>query len=301
MSYKKTAYYCNALTVKNTKCKSHVVQRNTKCWRHQIEKATRTKIIKHIVQPTQIKKPIYSKPPIRVETTKFKCDKIIIRSEILTFKEGLNLYHGTYRKTKESLDELKDSESKYNTLQTYADGSCMNDLQYLKFFGVGRNLPNYYIAHNDYTNKCTLKYTTKKTLHLIDVGNKLIDKLSYLLLINKSHKSNELYSEIDGWIGYDDPGDNWREVCLFRPIECLNLQAEEYIGDYISSDDKYIWSKEEVMDLKKKFLESFNIHICVDQDGIRAYNINPIKNTSSKSHIFQEIHNKTDLQNNFLN
>ncbi len=194
-------------------------------------------------------------------------NSLIVKSLILTLRKGFPLYHMTYRRTEQSLDDLKSVENipQYEALFKLKENEPLNDLVNPKYFSINSNHPQYYGA--DYKNTAALKYTTKKELKLIDIGDKhsypefsaAFDFRDYSQGVNPPIKPEIIYkfeSQFDGWIGYDDIGAGWREIYLFHPNECVDHNYIDYENPLPDITTRYLWEADEIQDLKANLVES---------------------------------------------
>ena len=140
----------------------------------------------------------------------FKSSDHVNYGDILDFHPGLKLYHITPLNIPENYDD-------YPFLEDLAkDVRYTYDMSNQMYFGLTEHFTKYYDywdkMRNDW-NCAHLMFETKNSLKLV--------------YINKhGDYGGSLVEGIDGWIAYDDPFDNFREVLIFQPWEHLIFHSE---------------------------------------------------------------------------
>lgn len=138
---------------------------------------------------------------------------------MLTFKEGLDLFHITEKAGGDRSDNVIYDEDGNDVIIEIPEGQPFgDDRKHAKWFGLTEDFTLHYDSTGDMAH---LKYKTKKEIKLVVmIANSFDEKDLYATLISKIEKMEG----IDGIIGKDDPindRDTWLELCLFHPQNLL--------------------------------------------------------------------------------
>lgn len=155
--------------------------------------------------------------------------KMIILNENLNLFHSGPIYNDEYHR--KNPKELTETQLDFLSKTMPKDKMDLSVPNHPKFFSLTAEHPYSYGVDNIMFG--SVMYTLKKPVVLIDLEIKDNKDKIYLKLKEELHqlwpkvgepfKNLNNYSDcFDGWIGYDDYPDPWREVFLFRPWECLS-------------------------------------------------------------------------------
>lgn len=173
-----------------------------------------------------------------------------IELEILVFKQGLRLYHITplnnlENQMEEGREYMKDlpKDVKY----TYDPSNPM-------YFGLSEIFTMYYDTWSRKTSQwksAHLYAETTDTIKLLNVDKNKPDTIDRNIF--ETLKENGL----DGYIGYDDPNSNWREIVINEPQKNVKF-IHELIHDYQSIGSSYPAKHLDQQNLDNSIIGRFN-------------------------------------------
>ena len=161
------------------------------------------------------------------------------------------------------------TENRYHRIKQLAPGECLTTLHEATFFGLDEHFPHYYGA--DDLHQRALHFKTTKMIKVLDIGAKGffcgINPLRYSDHTTRTRANRELELQIDGWIGFDDPQFDWREIMLYNPHEVVDARCEMYTDLRTEHEKKgYFWGEKEVQRLRDNIVGYQNVTLT-----LRAY------------------------------
>jgi hypothetical protein len=175
-------------------------------------------------KPIKTNRVIKEKKPIK------EISNLHIDPPIHQYSAGLMLYHITPFSTPENIED-------YPHLKNVPMGTFTCRLNKGMYFSLSEEHTIYYdswLKSENQWKSAHLVFQTINKITLIDFNK---NKPNWDVELNKFL----LNHQIDGWLAYDDPNDNWREIYLFEPYKHVKF-IKELHHDY-QNIPKYIYKE----------------------------------------------------------
>ncbi len=176
---------------------------------------------------------------------------------IIKFKKGMPLYHITNRRISLSKSKVirEMQEGKLEAYKKLKLGELLINPYRPMFFGLTPEFPYYYGADdNEYV---ALEFRLKESITLINIGVKGYEPEPDTGLMYGQFEPLLLKEgKVDGWLGFDDPYDSWREILILDPINKIDIKKYTLLNKIDTEfptkrPTKYIWNDKELSLIKR--------------------------------------------------
>lgn len=201
------------------------------------------------------------------------------QNQMIVLNKGLNLYHSGYINSPKTMKELKKygiwTEKQIKVFkEKVPEGEVDESIpDHAKFFTLSAEKAYSYDV--DDIVKGATKYKLKKPVILLDLKDKENFELQTELqkvwtAPGVKAKVTELTKCFDGWIGYDDIIEPWREIFLFRPWEVISKGKRYYMDkSKIQKSERvegkryyhYPYQQKELDNLNKHLIGCYNVSV----------------------------------------
>ncbi len=145
--------------------------------------------------------------------------------KIFTFREELPLFHITRKNLPMN---TQDNENDY--LKTLPPGTSIYDMTKPMYFSLDELHTIYYDTWDSSTNQWASSHLKGRTIRIIKLA--YLGKRKYSIGNLNAFINFLMSNGIDGFIAYDDNGDRWREVYIFKPANSIIFTGELTHNNY---------------------------------------------------------------------